>query len=42
VDLLDSPGEGLQRADVRRDDELVEVLALIAEQADVDFTSTEV
>ena len=42
VDLLDSAGERSQRAGVGRDDELVEVLSLIGEQADVDLSSTEV
>jgi hypothetical protein len=42
VDLLDPRGEGLQRVDVGRDGELVEVLARIREQADVNFLPAEV
>ena len=37
VDLLDPAGEGPQRVGVGRDGELVEVLALVAEQADVEL-----
>jgi hypothetical protein len=42
VDLLDPTGEGLQRVDVGRDGELVQVLSFLGEQADVDFASTEI
>jgi hypothetical protein len=42
VDLLDAPREGLQRVDVGCDGELVEVLSVIGEQADVDFASTQI
>ena len=42
MDLGDPPGEGPQALDVGRDDELVEVLTLIGEQADVNLLSTEI
>jgi hypothetical protein len=42
VDLFDSSRQGSQRVDVRRDDELVEVLSVLGEQADVDLLSTEI
>ena len=42
VDLLDSASERSQRVDVGRDGELVEVLSLIGEQADVELASTEI
>jgi hypothetical protein len=35
VDLVDATGQGSQRVDVRCDGELVEVVALVGEQADV-------
>ena len=38
VGLLDPPGERFQGAGVGRDDELVEVLSLIGEQADVELS----
>ena len=34
MDLLDSASEGLQRVDVGRNGELVEVLSVVAQQAD--------
>jgi hypothetical protein len=40
VDLVDPPGERSQRADVRRDGQLVEVLASIGEQADLELATT--
>ena len=40
MDLLDPAGERLQRADIRRNDELVQVLSLSGEQADVELLST--
>ena len=42
VDLLDPAGEGPQRVDIGRDSELVEVLSLIAEQADIEALSAEI
>jgi hypothetical protein len=42
VDLVDPPGEGSERVDVRRDGELVEVLASLREQADVELSPTQV
>jgi hypothetical protein len=42
VDLLDSAGERSQRVDVGRDGELVQVLSITGEQADVELSSTEV
>jgi hypothetical protein len=42
VDLLDPAREGSQRVGVGRDGELVEMLSLIAQQADVNFLSTEI
>jgi len=42
VDLVDPLGERSQALDVRRDDELVEVLALLSEQADVEPSPTEI
>ena len=40
VDLFDPSGERLQRVDVRRDGELVQVLSLIGEQADIELATT--
>jgi hypothetical protein len=40
--LFDPPCERSQRVDVGWDGELVEVLSVIGEQADVNFPSTEV
>jgi hypothetical protein len=42
VDLLDPASEGLQRVDVGWDGELVKVLSVIGEQADIEFLATEV
>jgi hypothetical protein len=42
VRLLDSARERSQRASVGRNDRLVELFALIAEKADIDFLSTQV
>jgi hypothetical protein len=42
VGLVDPPGEGSERVNVRRDGELVEMLSLIGEQADVELSPTEV
>jgi hypothetical protein len=42
VDLLYPAGECLQRVDVGRDGELVEVLSLIGEQANVNFAAAEI
>ena len=42
VDLLDPAGEALQRVDVWGDGELVEVLSVIAQQADVEALSAEI
>jgi hypothetical protein len=42
VDLIDPASEPPQRIDVERDGELVDVLALIGEQANVELLSTEI
>jgi hypothetical protein len=42
VDLVDPAGQRSQALDVRRDGELVEVLALLGEQADVKLSPTEI
>jgi hypothetical protein len=42
VDRVDPAGEPPQRDWVGRDGELVEVLTLLAEKADVDLASTEI
>jgi hypothetical protein len=42
MDLLDPPRQGPQAVDVGRDGELVEMLPLIAQQADVKLPSTQV
>lgn len=42
VDLVDSSRERSQRVGIRWDDELVEMLSVIGEQADVELASTEI
>jgi hypothetical protein len=42
VNLVDSPRQGSERVDVRRDGELVEVLSIAGEHADVDLSPTEI
>jgi hypothetical protein len=42
VDLVETAGEPLQRVDVGRDGELVKVLSLTGEQANIELLATEV
>ena len=42
VDLVDPPRQRSQRVDVGRGDELVELLSLFGEQADVELSPTEI
>jgi hypothetical protein len=42
VHLVDPSRKPAQRFDVRRDGELIEVLALLGEQADVELSPTQV
>jgi hypothetical protein len=42
VDLVDPPGEPPQRLDVGRDGQLVKVLSLPGEQADIELLATEI
>jgi hypothetical protein len=42
VNPVDSPRKGSERVDVRRDGELVDVLPLLGEQADVEPAPTEI
>jgi hypothetical protein len=42
VDLVDPARQSPQRVDVGRDGELVEMLALLGEQADIELLATEI